>query len=118
MTSVEDLPTPAVLVDLDVLAQNVERMQRLAREAGVALRPHAKTHKSPEVGNLIFRRRALAGSLIGGIRETQEMLDFCHEHGLTADIEMIRMDEINTAYDRMVRSDVKYRFVMDMATLG
>ncbi len=52
MTSVEDLPTPAVLVDLDVLAQNVARMQRLAREAGVALRPHAKTHKSPEVGRL------------------------------------------------------------------
>jgi uncharacterized zinc-type alcohol dehydrogenase-like protein len=74
-------------------------------------------HPSPSVGNLVFRRRALAGSLIGGIAETQEMLDFCHEHGLTADIEMIAMDEVNTAYDRMQKSDVKYRFVIDMATL-
>jgi len=74
-------------------------------------------HPSPSVGNLVFRRRALAGSLIGGIAETQEMLDFCREHGLVSDIETIRMDEINTAYDRMVKSDVKYRFVIDMATL-
>ncbi|MGI4732658.1 MAG: NAD(P)-dependent alcohol dehydrogenase [Janthinobacterium lividum] len=75
-------------------------------------------HPSPSVGNLVFRRRQLAGSLIGGIRETQEMLDFCSEHGLTADVEMIRMDEIDTAYDRMVKSDVKYRFVIDMATIA
>jgi len=74
-------------------------------------------HPSPSVGNLVFRRRALAGSLIGGIAETQEMLDFCHQHGLTADIEMIAMDQVNTAYDRMQKSDVKYRFVIDMATL-
>lgn len=74
-------------------------------------------HPSPSVGNLVFRRRSLAGSLIGGIAETQEMLDFCHQHGLTADIEMIAMDEVNTAYDRMQKSDVKYRFVIDMATL-
>jgi uncharacterized zinc-type alcohol dehydrogenase-like protein len=64
-----------------------------------------------------MRRRSLAGSLIGGIRETQEMLDFCNEHGLTADIEMIGVEEIDAAYDRMVRSDVKYRFVIDMQTL-
>ncbi|MFN3677154.1 MAG: NAD(P)-dependent alcohol dehydrogenase [Sphingomonas pseudosanguinis] len=74
-------------------------------------------HPSPSVANLVFRRRSLAGSLIGGIAETQEMLDFCHSHGLTADIEMIAMDEVNTAYDRMQKSDVKYRFVIDMATL-
>jgi uncharacterized zinc-type alcohol dehydrogenase-like protein len=74
-------------------------------------------HPSPNVGNLVFRRRALAGSLIGGMAETQEMLDFCQTHGLVADIEMIRMDEIDAAYDRMVKSDVKYRFVIDMATL-
>ncbi len=74
-------------------------------------------HPSPSVGNLVFRRRSLAGSLIGGIAETQEMLDFCHQHGLTADIEMIAMDEVNTAYDRMQKSDVKYRFVIYMATL-
>ncbi|MBB3909621.1 NAD(P)-dependent alcohol dehydrogenase [Sphingomonas desiccabilis] len=74
-------------------------------------------HPSPSVGNLVFRRRALAGSLIGGIAETQEMLDFCAEHGLTADIEMIDIQDINTAYERMVKSDVKYRFVIDMESL-
>ncbi len=77
----------------------------------------AEPHPSPSVGNLIFRRRQLAGSLIGGIAETQEMLDFCNEHGLVSDIEMIRMDEIEPAYDRMVKSDVKYRFVIDMASM-
>jgi uncharacterized zinc-type alcohol dehydrogenase-like protein len=75
-------------------------------------------HPSPNVGHLIFQRRAIAGSLIGGIAETQEMLDFCAQHSLTADIEMIPIQEINTAYDRMVKSDVKYRFVIDMASLG
>ena len=69
------------------------------------------------VFGLIFKRRNFAGSLIGGIAETQEMLDFCGQHGITADIEMIRMDEIEGAYARMLRSDVKYRFVIDMATL-
>ena len=69
------------------------------------------------VFGLIFKRRNFAGSLIGGIAETQEMLDFCSEHGITADIEMIRMDEIENAYARMLKSDVKYRFVIDMATL-
>jgi uncharacterized zinc-type alcohol dehydrogenase-like protein len=70
------------------------------------------------VGNLIFKRRAIAGSLIGGIAETQEMLDFCAEKGIVADIEMIRMQEIDEAYDRMAKSDVKYRFVIDSATLA
>ena len=77
----------------------------------------ASPHPSPGVFNLIMKRRRLAGSLIGGIRETQEMLDFCAQHGIVSDIEMIRMDEIETAYERMLRSDVKYRFVVDMATL-
>ncbi|MBU2750668.1 MULTISPECIES: NAD(P)-dependent alcohol dehydrogenase [Acidithiobacillus] len=77
----------------------------------------AEPHPSPEVFNLIFKRRQLAGSLIGGIRETQEMLDFCAEHGIGSDIEIIPMDYINTAYERMLKSDVKYRFVIDMATL-
>jgi alcohol dehydrogenase (NADP+) len=66
---------------------------------------------------LIMGRKAVAGSLIGGIAETQEMLDFCGEHGITADVEMIKMHEINEAYERMLKSDVKYRFVIDMATL-
>ncbi len=67
--------------------------------------------------SLIMGRKSLSGSMIGGIRETQEMLDFCGEHGITADIEMIRMDQINEAYERMLRSDVKYRFVIDMKSL-
>ena len=67
--------------------------------------------------NLIFKRRSLAGSLIGGIRETQEMLDFCAARGIVSDIEMIAMKDINTAYERMLKSDVKYRFVIDIATL-
>jgi uncharacterized zinc-type alcohol dehydrogenase-like protein len=75
-------------------------------------------HPSPSVGNLIFKRRAIAGSLIGGIAETQEMLDFCAEKGIVADIEMIKMQEIDEAYDRMAKSDVKYRFVIDSATLA
>ena len=67
--------------------------------------------------SLILARRNFAGSVIGGIAETQEMLDFCSEHGITSDIEMIRMDQIDEAYERMLKSDVKYRFVIDMATL-
>jgi uncharacterized zinc-type alcohol dehydrogenase-like protein len=78
----------------------------------------ATPHPSPQVFNLITKRRAIAGSMIGGIPETQEMLDFCAEHGIVADIEMIRADEINGAYERMLRGDVKYRFVIDNATLA
>ena len=77
----------------------------------------ATPHPSPQVFNLIFKRRHLAGSLIGGIKETQEMLDFCAEHGLISDIEMIGIQDIDAAYDRMLKSDVKYRFVIDMASL-
>jgi uncharacterized zinc-type alcohol dehydrogenase-like protein len=69
------------------------------------------------VGSLLFRRRSLAGSIIGGIRETQEMLDFCGEHGIASDIELIRIQQINEAYQRLAKSDVKYRFVIDMASL-
>jgi uncharacterized zinc-type alcohol dehydrogenase-like protein len=78
----------------------------------------ATPHPSPQVFNLIMKRRAIAGSMIGGIPETQEMLDFCAEHGIVADIEMIRADEINEAYERMLKGDVKYRFVIDSATLA
>lgn len=66
---------------------------------------------------LVFKRRVLAGSLIGGIPETQEVLDFCAEHGITCDVEMLDIRNINEAYERMQRGDVKYRFVIDMATL-
>ena len=74
-------------------------------------------HPSPSVGMLLAKRRRLAGSLIGGIPETQEMLDFCAQHGIVSDIEPIKMAQINEAYERMIKSDVKYRFVVDMATV-
>ena len=74
-------------------------------------------HPSPAIGNLIFKRRSIAGSLIGGIKETQEMLDFCAEHAITSDIEMIPIQQINEAYERVLKSDVKYRFVIDIASL-
>jgi uncharacterized zinc-type alcohol dehydrogenase-like protein len=74
-------------------------------------------HPSPSVGNLIFKRRQIAGSLIGGIKETQEMLDFCAAHNIVSDIEIIPIQEINNAYERMMKSDVKYRFVIDLASL-
>jgi alcohol dehydrogenase (NADP+) len=67
--------------------------------------------------NLLMPRRSLAGSAIGGIKETQEMLDFCAEKGITSDIELIKIQQINEAYERLLKSDVKYRFVIDMASL-
>ncbi|MGB6008568.1 NAD(P)-dependent alcohol dehydrogenase [Castellaniella sp.] len=78
----------------------------------------ATPHPSPNVFNLITKRRSLAGSMIGGIPETQEMLDFCAEHHIVADIELIRAGQINEAYERMLKGDVKYRFVIDNASLA
>ena len=75
-------------------------------------------HPSPSVMNLIMKRRSIAGSLIGGIKETQEMLDFCAEHGIVSDIEIIPIQKIDEAYERMLKSDVKYRFVIDLASLA
>lgn len=69
-------------------------------------------------GPMVFGRKSVAGSLIGGIPETQEMLDFCGKHGITSDVEVIKIQEINQAYERMLRSDVKYRFVIDMSSLN
>ncbi len=66
---------------------------------------------------LIFGRKSLSGSLIGGIKETQEMLDFCGEHNITSDVEVIPMQKVNEAYERLLKSDVKYRFSIDMASL-
>ncbi len=66
---------------------------------------------------MIFQRRSVAGSLIGGIAETQELLDFCGKHNIVSDIELIKMQDINQAYERMLKSDVKYRFVIDMQSL-
>jgi alcohol dehydrogenase (NADP+) len=78
----------------------------------------ATPHPSPQVLSLIMKRRSLAGSMIGGIPETQEMLDFCAEHGIVADIEMIPADAVNEAYERMLKGDVKYRFVIDNTSLA
>ena len=106
------LDTVAASHDLDAFSALLKRDGTLVL-VGVPEHPHP----SPNVGNLIFKRRAIAGSLIGGLPETQEMLDFCAEHGVVADIEMIAAQDIDKAYERMVRSDVKYRFVIDSATL-
>lgn len=81
----------------------------------LGLPPEAMPPVNP--GALIRRRIAYAGSMIGGIAETQEMLDFCAEHNVVADIELVRADQLNEAYDRMVAGDVKYRFVLDTSTL-
>ncbi|MCB9056455.1 MAG: NAD(P)-dependent alcohol dehydrogenase, partial [Chitinophagales bacterium] len=67
---------------------------------------------------LVFGRKSIAGSLIGGLKETQEMLDFCAEHNIVSDVEMIKMEDINKAWDRVMKSDVKYRFVIDMKSFG
>lgn len=106
------LDTVAASHDLDAYASLLKRDGTLVL-IGVPEQPHP----SPNVGNLVFKRRAIAGSLIGGLAETQEMLDFCANNGIVADIEMIDAADIDEAYGRMLRSDVKYRFVIDSATL-
>jgi uncharacterized zinc-type alcohol dehydrogenase-like protein len=75
-------------------------------------------HPTPSFGALVFGRKTIAGSLIGGVAETQEMLDFCAEHGIVSDIEMIQIQDIENAYNRMQKSDVRYRFVIDNASLA
>ncbi|MEA3054346.1 MAG: alcohol dehydrogenase [Sphingomonadales bacterium] len=107
------LDTVAASHDLDSLTRLLKRDGTLCL-VGVPEHPHP----SPDISALIFKRRAIAGSLIGGIAETQEMLDFCAEKGIVADIELIGAQQIDAAYDRMQRSDVKYRFVIDNASLA
>jgi len=107
------LDTVAASHSLDAYSELLKRDGTLVL---VGVPEHA--HPSPNVANLIFKRRAIAGSLIGGIAETQEMLDFCADKGIVSDIEMIPAQKIDEAYDRMVRSDVKYRFVIDIATVA
>jgi uncharacterized zinc-type alcohol dehydrogenase-like protein len=106
------LNTVAASHDLDAFTKLLKRDGTMCL-VGVPADPHP----SPNVGQLIFGRRAIAGSLIGGIAETQEMLDFCAERGIVSDIEMIPIQKIDEAYDRMQKSDVKYRFVIDNASL-
>ena len=107
------LNTVAASHDLDAYSRLLKRDGVLVL---VGVPEHG--HPSPSVYNLVSRRRAIAGSMIGGITETQEMLDFCAEHGIVADIEMIPIQQIEDAYARMSRSDVKYRFVIDSASLA
>ena len=99
--------------DLDAFTALLKRDATLTL---VGVPEHA--HPSPNVGALIFGRKSIAGSLIGGIAETQEMLDFCAGKGIVSDIEMIPIQKIEEAYQRMTKSDVKYRFVIDSATLA
>jgi uncharacterized zinc-type alcohol dehydrogenase-like protein len=106
------LDTVAVPHDLDVYLDVLRRDGTLCL-VGIPPEPHP----SPGVGKLVNKRRRLTGSSIGGIAETQEMLDFCAEHRLAADIELIPIQQINEAYERMLRSDVRYRFVIDMESL-
>jgi uncharacterized zinc-type alcohol dehydrogenase-like protein len=106
------LNTVAASHDLDAYTALLKRDGTMVL-IGVPEQPHP----SPNVGNLIFKRRRIAGSLIGGIPETQEMLDFCARHALVSDIELIPIQKIDDAYERMRRGDVKYRFVIDMASL-
>jgi uncharacterized zinc-type alcohol dehydrogenase-like protein len=89
----------------------------LKRDATLTMVGGPEHPPAVEPFSLIFKRRQYAGSLIGGIPETQEMLDFCAQRGITSDVEIIPIQKINEAYERMLRSDVKYRFVIDMASL-
>lgn len=108
-----DLILDTVSADHDINAY----MKLVKRSGSLVLVGAPENPLSVEPFSLIFRRRQLAGSLIGGIKETQEMLDFCGAKNITCTIEMIRMDQVNEAYERILASDVKYRFVIDLATL-
>jgi uncharacterized zinc-type alcohol dehydrogenase-like protein len=89
----------------------------LRRDATLTLVGAPEKPLEVDAFSVIAKRRRLAGSSIGGIRETQEMLDFCGEHNITSDIELIPIQKINEAYDRVVKNDIKYRFVIDMKSL-
>ncbi len=106
------LDTVAASHSLDIFATLLKRDGTLVL-VGVPEHPHP----SPNIANLIFKRRTIAGSLIGGLAETQEMLDFCADKGIVAEIEMVSAQQIETAYERMLKSDIKYRFVIDGASM-
>jgi len=109
-----------VIIDTVAAPHDLNPYFRTLRVDGALFQLGLPSEAMPPVnpGALIRRRIAYAGSLIGGIAETQEMLDFCAEHGVVSDIEVVRADQLNEAYDRMVAGDVKYRFVLDASTLG
>ena len=106
------------ILDTVPAAHNINPYINLLKRDGTLTFVGAPSEPLPlEVAGLLFGRKKIAGSLIGGVRETQEMLDFCGEHNVTADIETIGIQEINQAYERLLKNDVKYRFVIDMASL-
>jgi uncharacterized zinc-type alcohol dehydrogenase-like protein len=109
-----------LIIDTVGTPHDIDAEMQLLRLDGtlVLLGGSPQPHPAPGAFTFIMKRRRLAGSLIGGIAETQEMLDFCGQHGITADIELIKADAVNDAYERMLKSDVKYRFVIDLATLA
>jgi alcohol dehydrogenase (NADP+) len=108
-----------LIVSTVAVSHNLDPYLSLLRRDGslVLVGAPEHPHPSPTVFNLIMGRKSLAGSAIGGIKETQEMLDFCAKHNIVSDIEIIPIQKINEAYERMLKSDVKYRFVIDMASL-
>ena len=108
-----DLILDTISADHDINAY----LKLLKRSGNMVLVGAPENPLSVEPFSLIFKRRQLAGSLIGGIAETQEMLDFCGVNNIACTIELIRMDQINEAYERVLKSNVKYRFVIDLATL-
>ncbi len=109
-----------LILDTVAAAHNLDPyLGRLARDGVMVLLGAPPTpHPSPNPGALIFRRRSLAGSLIGGVAETQAMLDFCGRHQIVSDIETICADQLDAAYDRMLAGKVRYRFVLDLATIA
>jgi uncharacterized zinc-type alcohol dehydrogenase-like protein len=108
-----------VIVDTVSASHSLDPFTALLKRDGalVLVGVPENPHPSPKVSPLILRRRAIAGSLIGGLKETQDMLDFCAERNIVSDIEVIPMQNIDEAYERMLRSDVRYRFVIDLASL-
>ncbi len=108
-----DFILDTVAADHDINAY----LNLLARDSTLTLVGAPEKPLAVSAFSLLFGRRNLAGSIIGGIRETQEMLDFCGKHNITADVEVIPIQKVNEAYERLVKSDVKYRFSIDMASL-
>jgi alcohol dehydrogenase (NADP+) len=108
-----DFILDTIFADHDINAY----IQLLGRDGNITLVGAPTKPLSISAFGLLFGRRSLSGSLIGGIRETQEMLDFCGAHNITADVEVIPIQKVNEAYERLLKADVKYRFSIDMASL-
>jgi uncharacterized zinc-type alcohol dehydrogenase-like protein len=106
------------ILDTIPAKHNINQYINLLKRDGTLAFVGAPSEPLPlEIAGLLFGRKKIAGSIIGGIRETQEMLDFCSEHNVVADIEMIGLQEINQAFERLLKNDVRYRFVIDLASL-